>query len=311
MDIAVTASLPKRGQLKSKPRVFEIDFLRGFAILLMVLCHLCYDFMTIPSMFTAPASGEPGWVRAVVSFGNKIFPTIVSGDLYSLEFFFSGMFMFLSGVSCSFSKSNPKRSIKLAFVAALMSVMLDGVTILSNGAFTIHIWIGILQSLSISMIVYSLVDHFFPSFWVDYALGIFFTIILGITLYVSNGPVHWKDLTNSIWNMDTLCTNGSCNKYSEWFLCIFKIFFGLARAGDDYFSPFMTLALMFLGATVGKTLYKDRKSLISDKMPKKWATPIIWMGRHSLEIYILHQPALYLAILLMLMPSGYTLSGIR
>jgi uncharacterized membrane protein len=328
-SLALAYELPVRKKV-ARERVFEIDFLRGFDILLMLLLHFCYDLSAINIFFHAPASGPVAWVESMRSFGNTVFLMIDIGDLFTLEFFFSGLFMFLSGISCSFSHSNFTRAVKLSYVAVLMTLALEFADHLTN--LNVHIYLGILHSLAIAMLLFSFahvhwpepklltcpvswqknrrgrfgirvikaLNHFSLSFnkminaitgsyWTDYVLGILFTIALGVTLYLSNGPLGWTDMTN------TFPKDG-------W-----KLVVGMARAGDDYFSPMLTCALMFLGAVVGKTLYKSRKPLTPAWFPKKWANPVLFLGQHSLEAYILHQPLSILALWIILAPVGYRL----
>ena len=35
-----------------KPRIWEIDFLRGLAIIMMILDHFCYDCLFLPRLFS-------------------------------------------------------------------------------------------------------------------------------------------------------------------------------------------------------------------------------------------------------------------
>jgi uncharacterized membrane protein len=285
-SLALAYEMPLRKKV-NRERVFEIDFLRGFDIFLMLLLHFCYDLSAINLFFKAPSTGALPWVEGMRSFGASVFLMIDIGELFSLEFFFSGLFMFLSGISCSFSHSNFTRAIKLSYVALLMTLALEFADRFTG--LNVHIYLGILHSLAIAMLLYSFVDHFWKSFWVDYGVGIFFTILLAVTLYLSNGPLDWADLTG-VFPKD------------GW-----KLLVGMARAGDDYFSPMLTCALMFLGAVVGKTVYHSRKPLTPAWFPKKWATPILFLGQHSLEAYILHQPASILALWIILAPFGYRL----
>jgi uncharacterized membrane protein len=285
-SLALAYELPIRKKV-ARERVFEIDFLRGFDILLMVLLHFCYDLSAINAFFKAPASGSLPWVKGMISFGGTIFQLIDFGELFSLEFFFSGLFMFLSGISCSFSHSNFTRGIKLSFVAVLMTLALECADHFTG--LDVHIYLGILHSLAIAMLLYSFVDHFWKSYWVDYGVGIAFTIALGLTLYYSDCAVYYD------YPVTNLPKDG-------W-----KLLLGLGHAGDDYFSPLLTCTLMFLGAVVGKTLYRKRQPLTPAWFPKKWANPILFLGQHSLEAYILHQPLSILALWIILAPFGYRL----
>ena len=72
---------------------------------------------------------------------------------------------------------------------------------------------------------------------------------------------------------------------------------GLTAKGfvsGDYFPLLPQLGWFLLGAFLGKTLYR-RKTTLFPRFPAQ-AAPIgalCWCGRHSLWIYLLHQPLLY------------------
>jgi uncharacterized membrane protein len=290
--------LPARTLKPKGDRVFEIDFLRGFDIFLMVALHFCCDLYFINRFYSrAPElTANPAWVQAMKDFGALVFLTIEGGSLFVLEFFFSGLFMFLSGVSCAFSHSNIQRAIKLGFVSILMTILLEGADLLLPSGNQIHIWLGILQSMAIAMFLYSVFDYFFPSFWADYAMAIVFVALVGWSIYLVNGPLN-SEVAGRIYNVRFLTA-----KIPEegW-----KLLFGLRSYGDDYFSPITTLALFFLGAVVGKTLYRGKHSFLPSWLPKKWASPVLWLGSHSLEVYLLHQPVCYLILLMILAPAGF------
>lgn len=75
--------------------------------------------------------------------------------------------------------------------------------------------------------------------------------------------------------------------------------FGLMSDGfysADYFPVFPNIAFVILGIIIGKTVYKNKKSLVTFK-PKR--QPISFLGRHTLILYFLHQP-LVLGILYVL-----------
>lgn len=62
-------------------------------------------------------------------------------------------------------------------------------------------------------------------------------------------------------------------------------------SSGDYFPLAPHLGWFFLGAVLGKTLYKEKRS----RLPERFCqTPFFcWCGRHSLLIYLIHQPVLY------------------
>ena len=72
---------------------------------------------------------------------------------------------------------------------------------------------------------------------------------------------------------------------------------GLTSAGftsSDFFPLFPHLGWFLLGAVLGRTVYKDKKTRLSQVHEK--AAPVrffCWCGRMSLFLYLFHQPVLY------------------
>ena len=64
----------------------------------------------------------------------------------------------------------------------------------------------------------------------------------------------------------------------------------------DYFPFIPWFGVFLLGATLGRTAYTSRKSLLPWNLPQSFVNVA---GRHSLLIYILHQPVI-LAVLYVL-----------
>ena len=60
----------------------------------------------------------------------------------------------------------------------------------------------------------------------------------------------------------------------------------------DYFPLFPWLGMTLLGVALGSWLYKDnkRRFRIPDLPKYKPVNAFLWMGKHSLVIYLLHQP---------------------
>ena len=81
-------------------RIDLIDALRGLAVVLMVLHHLAFDLVAY--------AGAPLWL-----FTNPVFDV--------LHYIFAGLFIFLSGVSSRFSRSNIKRGLKVLAAALLIT----------------------------------------------------------------------------------------------------------------------------------------------------------------------------------------------
>ena len=115
-----------------RTRIWEIDFLRGLAIVLMVGYHLLYDL---------------GEFRGVERFLG--FSTDLSSAAYTrAQLFFAALFVVLSGISSTLSRNNTRRGLRLL----LVSLAVTAVTYVFDPASAV--WFGILQLLAVSIFVY-------------------------------------------------------------------------------------------------------------------------------------------------------------
>jgi len=229
-----------RSKLKVPERIWEIDFLRGLAIILMVGYHLLYDlgdfvglkkFLSFSTDLTTPA-----WVVA--------------------QNFFAGLFVILSGISSTFSRNNLRRFLKFLAVALLITAatyVFDKSSV---------ILFGIIHCLATAVLIYTLVFQ------------------------------KTKPATRAIWGSLILITGffmPAIKKVlvvkTNWLLPL-----GLHKlsfASFDYFPLIPWFGVFLIGAALGQWLYSEKKSLIRRPLPE---TFINWCGRHSLWIYLLHQP---------------------
>ncbi len=287
---AISHPKEKRG------RIFEIDFLRGVAIILMVALHFCYTLGYGPKDFYGIGIGkEPEWYVPFARFCRFIFcsitqpkgssvldfwdKTLLNGytNLHCLEIFWSGMFMFLAGLSCTLSKNNMKRGVQIFLVANMLSLVLELMSDIID-AFSMHIWCGILHALGIGILIYSIFDHFFPKWWQTLIAFIVLTVLAGVAISFAYGG--GKSLVSIRPPFKTA---------EEFFTEIGQLLIGMKRHGDDYFSPLLVTTAVFAGASVGKTVYRKKKSLLPSWFNTAWGRPIAFVGRHTLFIYIVHQ----------------------
>lgn len=306
---------PKIAQLakrEKKKRIFEIDFLRGFDLILMIAIHFCFAASSsgVMGIVFDRFSVRNGTIEAMNRFCGNVFWSIVNSSgtanpfgpgsfhLLFLEIFFSGLFVFLSGISCSFTKNNAKRALQLAYVSEILTVVLIFASFLAKNLFgvgrentpAICIICGILHAIAIALLLYSLFDHFFPKFYQTFIAAVFLSVLAILTAYFYASPI-----TGEIY---------SASLPKDWW----KLLLGLARYGDDYFSPIQVSATLFLGASFGKLFYRDKKSLLPVNFSKGWARPLLFLGRHSLVIYIFHQPFMYLLLVIVYLLCGYKIA---
>lgn len=305
---------------EKRERIFEIDFLRGFAVLLMIIIHAFWIFGYGPcSYFGADPNKFVDWFKPISRFFRFVFMAIVNPtgttgwpygqegywnnntNLFFLEVFWAGMFIFLAGVSCSFAKNNVKRGFLLFYFSNLLSLVLEVASDIMCGAGRtpiygggIHIWCGILHAISIALLLYALFDHFFPKWWQTYIASIVLTIATGFSIWFGHAGGGELQLIDPV-----------VNNAGDFFNNMFSLLFGLKRYGDDYFSPLLVTTALFFGATAGKTLYKKKKSLLPSFFNGKWAKPICFMGRHSLVFYLGHEMVLTALMVVIFLLCGY------
>ena len=115
-------------------RIELMDALRGLAVCLMVLHHFLYDLCAF--------LGAPWWL-----FTNPVFDV--------LHYFFAGLFIFLSGISSDFSRSNLKRGAK----AMALALGITLVTYFMN----MTIVFGVLHLLASCMLLFGLTRGFWEA----------------------------------------------------------------------------------------------------------------------------------------------------
>lgn len=118
----------------SRSRIWELDFLRGIAILAMIAFHILYD---LKEFYQVPISYE-------------------EGPVYYLGKCAASLFIVVAGISCSLSKSNIKRGTKLFLLGLLITLVTSLMIPGSNIIF------GILHFLGASIVLYSIFKYLKP-----------------------------------------------------------------------------------------------------------------------------------------------------
>jgi uncharacterized membrane protein len=236
-------------------RLWEIDVLRGIAVVAMVLYHFTYD---------------------LAYFG-----------LFDLKFFTAGVgldigrtigtsFIFLVGLSLTLSYR--RAAIGASGCKLFRKYLGRGVRIFSYGLLiTLVTWIfvpraaivfGVLHLIGVSIILaYPFLEVRLP----NVVLGIG-CIILG--LYLRNFSVDHSWL---VWL-------GTKPNFSML----------------DYWPVFPWFGVVLLGVFTGNTVYGGQRKRAGHAVPPLSAIrPLTFLGRHSLPIYLVHQPILLAALILL------------
>ncbi len=226
----------------SPQRIWEIDFLRGLSIILMVGYHLLFDL------------GEFGGVRKFLGFSTDL----SSAAWTAAQYFFAGLFIVLSGISSTLSRSNWRRGLKLLAV----SLAVTAATYVFES--TSAVYFGILQCLAVSIFIYGAAfEKAGPA-----AGAAWGALVIGLGAAL---PVLKKAMPVRF----------------DWLLPL-----GIhspSFSSFDYFPLIPWLGVFLIGAALGKSVYAAKRNLLPWRWPE---TFINAAGRHSLLIYIVHQPVI-------------------
>ncbi len=261
-------------------RVTEIDFLRGIAVIAMMLDHFMFDIYGImPRLFSDfPTRGGASM---------KLYDTAVAywnWDVrLAVRYAFLAIFFGLSGVCCSFSRSNIKRGIKLL----LVSLLLTAATYAAGRAIgdeNLMITFGVLHCMALAMLLIGLLEVLRANKWIYLALGI---------VMIASGIVIGADAPYLSYGSESMA------------VLILKQIVGTAHCGGDCFPFLLYGGQIIVGVFIGKSIYPDRRSVLPSKGYSN--NPVTFIGRNSLAVYFAHQIIIPILIGLVLIMLGFTL----
>lgn len=181
-------------------------------------------------------------------------------------------FISISGVCCSLSRSNLKRGVRLLLIA--LAVTLVTVFITPGN----EIYFGVLHLLSIAMIIYALLEK--PLAHIPPLAGAAVCLILYFLLWgVPRGYLGIEQFK--------ICSLPSFLYSSEYLA-----FLGFPSAtffSADYFPLVPHLFLFLCGCFLG--MLGKTRGFPQFLQPLR-VRPLAFLGRHSLEIYVVHQPVI-------------------
>lgn len=177
---------------------------------------------------------------------------------------YGALFVALSGLSVTLGRRSLRRGVTVFAGGMCCTVVTAGMYWLGMTGKGIIIYFGVLHCLGVCMMLWPLFRK-----WKGWALA-----LAGVILVAAG----WVLRTHIYIDMPLLLPLG---------------FRFPGFTSSDYFPLMPNLGYFLLGAAAGRGLYGEKRSLLPD-FPKEhpffrfWQ----WCGRHSLAIYLLHQPVL-------------------
>lgn len=182
------------------------------------------------------------------------------------------VFILVSGISATLGSRSFRRGLIVFGSGMLITAVTSAMIALGMLNSDSKIWFGVLHLLGVCMMLYPLLKKL-PT-WLLAVLGVGI-VVLGywfgtFTLAPSAGGFDWREVL---------------------------FVFGLRLPGfsaGDYFPLFPHLGWFMLGIVLGRTVYRDKHTLFprvrADVLPLR---VLQFAGRHSLELYLVHQPVIY------------------
>jgi len=261
-----------------QPRIWELDFLRGFAITMMVFDHFMYDLKSLPFLFGNYYLVDNAFFNSAYQFGMDYW---LSGLRAGGHYIFVAIFLLVSGISFNFSHDNLKRGLKFLAVALLISAVTLSVEALSDGVFEFGIYFGIIHLFAVGTLLTWALRKLWDN---DLFLFVIGAILVAVGVYFRFWEVPYFDSLN-------------VGRF-------FAMIAGYKGYGADYFGIAPFAGVIMIGSALGKFIYPHKTSLVPF-LDGKWNRPFQFAGRHALWIFVTHQLVLFALVFIIMSLFGY------
>lgn len=265
---------PKAIKKPKTQRIWELDFLRGVCVLLMIFDHTMYD---IGSLFCdAWTNTGKEHLITLVELAQDYFSN--SELRFTVQKIVVWIFALLCGISCSFSRSNLKRGIQATIIASIITI----VTFYMDTA----IKFGILHMFAFSILLW---------WFIDTVCCHKKMVTAGVCLFLGVMIITMNEGFMSVYaqNAQAFAVDNSKYFIGEFMLGKHNSFFSA-----DYYPIFPTTGYMLIGAGISVLLYPKKKSLLPWLGKYDWYKPFAFWGRIAIWVYAFHQVAVVVILAL-------------
>lgn len=174
------------------------------------------------------------------------------------------IFVVLSGICVTLGSKSVRRGLIVFACGMLITAVTYGMYRLGMSGADVVVKFGVLHLLGVCMLVYPAFKKLPPA-----ALAVL-GLLIAVTGYAIRGVVVPQ----------------------RWLFPLGLTYEGFTSS--DYFPLFPQLGYFLIGAAIGKTAYREKRTLLPGSFQKTGiARFFCWCGRQSLFIYLLHQPIVY------------------
>ena len=278
---------------RTKERFWELDFLRGLCVVLMVFDHFMYclwDIMpSINQMLGTDLFSE--WRQIAINYWNWNVRINVR-EVVICTFFV------LCGISCTLTRGNFRRFIPLALVAAGISAVTYFID--QNFIDGTYIIFGVIHMIACGVLMYALLDNavsavcaLFPEGkkarvaeyilrYLPGAVGVMFLILL----FARYADISFEGGAYELISTFPKDADMDVNRFRAIFLYVRDYNFEALSA--DYFPVLPYAAVILAGGILGRALYHTSYKYTLMPLDGAWNKGVCFLGRHSAFIFVAH-----------------------
>mgnify|MGYP005774897351 CR=1 FL=1 len=293
--------MTRRFSGRGEGRFWEIDFLRGLCVILMVFDHLMYclwDIMPIinDTLGTTLFAECEELGRAYWSWNVRLY---ARGIVITL-------FFLLCGVSCTLTRGNFRRAVPLGLVALGITAVTSLLSEFTGSNMTVLF--GVIHMLACAVFLYAFLDNaavaagdclgegrvgrgvksalrLLPGL-VGAGLLLWYFSLSGLASFTFEGG-YGHVVSNF---------TGAAGVEENKFLAVFLYIrpdasngnFNFERYSGDYFPLLPFAATVLLGGLIGRIVYHTRAKYAFAPLDGAWNSGVCFLGRHTAVIYIAH-----------------------
>ncbi len=258
-------------------RIVAIDLVRGLCMFLVFFDHIMWCLGYFFPTWASALGLTSGFLVSVGDFANFYYSNPARRIV---QFLALSAFVFISGISCSFSKNNYKRSAKMVAFWFIIWIGSNVVNAFWSSGSVINF--NVIGVIAFSCLFYCFFQN---KSWKIITINILL-LILFWEYVLPNIYLAFKDsavLAYPLWNPTSAEAPIWDPTYVQHDVYVNGQFYFQA----DYMYLFPYIIVFFLGVLFAKFFYAVPSEHVGGF--KEWMRPITFIGRHSLIFYLTHQ----------------------
>lgn len=286
-DVQITL-VPKR----KRTRIWEIDFLRGVCVILMILYHLLLMLSEHfgPAWYGTTIAGDSAGAE-FCRWCREFYNSDTLATLHTVVLF---VFFSISGISCTFSRSNFRRGLILAGVALLYTLVtytLESLLSVSG----ILVTFGVLHFYAVCILAYAAIDFLCrDKIWLRTSICAAIIVVVLCVYFLYTPPADTPLWLGIVFPPRDFFGNES-------------LFYTPAQISPgDLFTLIPWASFFFAGTLLAPLLYTRRCSLLPF-LDKGWHKPVGFVGKYAIFFYLAH--VVVIAVVLMLISYLFVSPG--